>query len=43
MNPNACWEWIVGALREQEREEAIKALRALVEWLEKGGVFPVVD
>ncbi len=43
MDPNACMQRLLNAVRDKDRFESRNALRDLVEWLQKGGFPPVFN
>jgi hypothetical protein len=40
MDPNACWQNILEAFANGDREAAIEGLRDLADWLGGGGFMP---
>lgn len=47
MDPNACWAVIVSNVSNPDREQVdrdvlVEHLRALADWIEKGGALPNV-
>jgi len=42
MDPTACLDRVLVALKQKDRKEAIEALHDLAEWLENGGYLPDV-
>lgn len=42
MDPTACLERALRAMDEENRAEAVDALRELAHWLDRGGFYPLL-
>ncbi len=40
MDPNACYDYLVSALRDGRRVDALEHYRDLCDWLRRGGFAP---